>query len=92
MGDIQELTQLISDGRVPVILDVRSYNARLADARRIPGAVTADLNNRDFELPGVTADSEVVIYCACPNEASAVQVAQLLMARGFDKVRTRRMD
>ena len=33
------------------------------------------------------ADSEVIIYCACPNEVSAARVAKLLMQKGYTRVR-----
>jgi len=29
----------------------------------------------------------VIVYCACPNEASAALVAKQLMSRGYKKVR-----
>src|SRR5690606_41546535 len=32
-------------------------------------------------------DSEVIIYCACPNEVSAAQLARRLMQRGYTRVR-----
>jgi membrane protein DedA with SNARE-associated domain len=31
--------------------------------------------------------SDIVLYCTCPNEASAAQVAKLLMDRGYRRVR-----
>ena len=34
----------------------------------------------------LTAD-EVIVYCACPNEASAAAVAKKLMRAGFKRVR-----
>jgi rhodanese-related sulfurtransferase len=42
-----------------------------------------------IEAPGLrqsTAD-EVIVYCACPNEASAAVVAKKLMRAGFKRVR-----
>jgi rhodanese-related sulfurtransferase len=30
---------------------------------------------------------EVIVYCACPNEASAALVAKRLMQQGFKRVR-----
>ena len=30
---------------------------------------------------------EVIVYCACPNEASAAMVARQLMRAGFKRVR-----
>jgi len=29
----------------------------------------------------------VIVYCACPNEASAVKVAKALIEHGFKRVR-----
>jgi len=34
-----------------------------------------------------TRDREIILYCACPNEASAAQAARLLMNNGFSRVR-----
>ena len=36
------------------------------------------------ELP---RDREIILYCTCPNEASAAQVAKVLMNHGFVRVR-----
>jgi rhodanese-related sulfurtransferase len=35
----------------------------------------------------VPVDGEVVVYCACPNEATAVKVAQRLQKLGFKRIR-----
>jgi len=32
-------------------------------------------------------DREIILYCTCPNEASAAQAAKLLMNNGFSRVR-----
>jgi rhodanese-related sulfurtransferase len=32
-------------------------------------------------------DRDIIVYCTCPNEASAAQVAKLLMNSGFTRVR-----
>jgi rhodanese-related sulfurtransferase len=39
------------------------------------------------ELLAIEPASEVIVYCACPNEASAVKVAKALMEHGFKRVR-----
>ena len=39
------------------------------------------------ELLTVEPTNEVIVYCACPNEASAVKVAQALVKHGFRRVR-----
>ena len=38
-------------------------------------------------LHGIEVEGEVVVYCACPNEASAVKVAEKLRDLGFKRVR-----
>jgi membrane protein DedA with SNARE-associated domain/rhodanese-related sulfurtransferase len=82
---VAELKALIAAGLAPVIVDVRPAAHRSNGV--IPGAVPV---NDDDTLPIADAlllDSEVVLYCACPNEASAALVARRLMKNGFKKVR-----
>jgi rhodanese-related sulfurtransferase len=38
-------------------------------------------------LRDLPRDRDIISYCTCPNEASAAQVAKILMANGFKKVR-----
>jgi rhodanese-related sulfurtransferase len=32
-------------------------------------------------------DREIILYCTCPNEASAAQIAKMLLDSGFKRVR-----
>jgi rhodanese-related sulfurtransferase len=32
-------------------------------------------------------DRDIILYCTCPNEASAAKAAKLLMTRGYRRVR-----
>jgi len=84
---VAELQRLVHAGTRPVILDVRSGSARRMDARKIPGALQVDMTEPDKNLEHLPRDTEVVVYCSCPNEASAARVARLLMDRGFLRVR-----
>nr|WP_198981432.1 DedA family protein/thiosulfate sulfurtransferase GlpE [Herbaspirillum sp. ASV7] len=82
---VDELNTLLEEGNAPTIIDVRSPLSQ--QDGRIPGAVT--ISNQEiqtFVFEGPIED-EVVVYCACPNEASAAMVARQLMARGYKKVR-----
>jgi rhodanese-related sulfurtransferase len=84
---VDDLYRLIEDGREPVVIDVRSDAGVQMDARQIPGALTihlAELRARAGELP---RDREIVLYCDCPNEASAASAARILAAHGFTRVR-----
>lgn len=77
-----ELYRLMDSDTQPVVLDARADGQRQR-AGWIPGALAAsDLTRLDLE-----AQPEVVIYCDCPNEASAALLARQLMKRGFAHVR-----
>jgi membrane protein DedA with SNARE-associated domain/rhodanese-related sulfurtransferase len=86
---VAELADMLERGERPLIVDVRSPSSQ--SQGRIPGAVWID--DRAFETSlraSGLEDSEVdevIVYCACPNEASAAMVAKQLMRAGFKRVR-----
>jgi membrane protein DedA with SNARE-associated domain/rhodanese-related sulfurtransferase len=84
---VDELYRLIDAGLKPVIVDVRSQTARALEPRRIPGALHVPLHAVDHHVKGLPRDREIILYCTCPNEASAAQAAKILMNNGFTKVR-----
>lgn len=78
---VPELHELIAQGRGPLILDVRSAKQRAEGW--IPGArFVANLAEAELE-----PHAEVIVYCDCPNEASAALLARQLRERGFGRVR-----
>jgi rhodanese-related sulfurtransferase len=83
---VEELRKLIDDGQEIVILDVRPKEIR-AQEGTIPGAVSAHPADTDPALEGYSRDNEIVVYCACPNEASAATAAKHLKQAGFKKIR-----
>jgi membrane protein DedA with SNARE-associated domain/rhodanese-related sulfurtransferase len=83
---VAELTDLIDGGRTPVIFDVRPTDARARDGM-IPGAVAAHAAELEAVLKQYPRDVEVVIYCACPNEATAAIAARHLKRAGYRKIR-----
>jgi rhodanese-related sulfurtransferase len=85
--DVNELSEMMSRGEEPLVLDVRSRTHRELDGRRIPGARGVDLDDLEGTLADVPRNREVVVYCACPNEVTAVKVAMQLRDRGFRRVR-----
>ena len=84
---VEELRALIDAGRAPVIVDVRSDAARSIDERRVPGAIGIELGQILRLAETHPPDTELVLYCNCPNEASAAQAAAQLAARGFTRAR-----
>ncbi len=59
----QEVSDLIARGEAPVIVDVRSPQARLADPRRIPGARPLEIGALEAGLTDLPRDREVILYC-----------------------------
>ncbi len=84
---VDELYGMMGRGEKVVILDVRSKTHRDLHGQRIPGALPFDLDEFDHVAFGISPDHEVIVYCACPNDASAVKVAGILRQRGFKRVR-----
>jgi rhodanese-related sulfurtransferase len=86
---VDELNDLLAEGAPPLIVDVRSLSSQKRG--RIPGAVWIDSHAFDESLRarGLTdrIGQEVIVYCDCPNEASAATVAKKLMRVGFKRVR-----
>ncbi len=85
--DVAELYRMMGEGLAPLIVDVRSPTALALDPRRIPGALHIPLHDVEEHLKDLPRDREIIAYCTCPNEASAAQVAKLLMNNGFRRVR-----
>ena len=85
MMSIDELRERNAREPRPFIIDVGSSLAH--DARpRIPGAVPLDLD-AIARLNDFPNDRDIVLYCACPNEASARRGAQILLDKGYRRVR-----
>ena len=82
---VDELHQMTLDGAAPIIVDVRPAHAQREG--RIPGAMAMSMDEISELAIDMPADSEVIIYCACPNEVSAARVAKLLMQKGYTRVR-----
>jgi membrane protein DedA with SNARE-associated domain/rhodanese-related sulfurtransferase len=83
---VEELAALMQADPVPVILDVRTPEARARDGI-IPGALSAHPSDMHSSLSALNKESEIVIYCACPNDASAAVAASHLKKAGFRKIR-----
>jgi rhodanese-related sulfurtransferase len=84
---VGELYELMQAGAKPVIVDVRSPTARALDPQWIPGALQIPLDDMAHHIKDLPRDSDIILYCACPSEASAARVARILMNHGFKKVR-----
>lgn len=79
---VPELRELMDGGGKPLVIDVRPHAQRAASGW-IPGAVLAS-HVGELDL---APQHEVIVYCDCPNEASAASLARQLKQRGFKHVR-----
>lgn len=82
---VHELDELFRSGHAPIVLDVRS--ALSQQSGRIPGAKIVTLDTVNSFVLEDAEHNDVIVYCACPNEASAARVAKLLMKKGYTRVR-----
>ena len=79
---IEELRSLLQSMPSLIVLDVRSPESR-AQTGWIPGSIQV----RDLAELSASLQDEVIVYCDCPNDASAAVVARTLKERGFKRVR-----
>jgi membrane protein DedA with SNARE-associated domain/rhodanese-related sulfurtransferase len=79
---VAQLHEELKSPTPPVVIDVRGSAMQRADARRIPRALTVALKDLESYRPEHFAGRRVVLYCACPNEASAAAGARILRERG----------
>jgi len=83
---VTELKDLVDRGPPPVIIDALAPVSRQREGR-IPGAIPVEELRLESGRTAVRFDAEVVVYCACPNEASAARIAQQLIRLGCIRVR-----
>jgi len=74
------------------IIDVRATDSFADSERKIKGAIHVKLRRLRYRLSfaplkSVARNSEIVTYCACPNDELSIKAAQVLMDSGFTRVR-----
>jgi membrane protein DedA with SNARE-associated domain/rhodanese-related sulfurtransferase len=85
--NVTELYSMMQGERPPTVLDVRAKSALELDPRMVPGALHVPPEDVATLLASIKHEGEVIVYCTCPNEASAARVARLLMQHGVLRVR-----
>jgi membrane protein DedA with SNARE-associated domain/rhodanese-related sulfurtransferase len=81
---VQELHRLREGGVAVLLVDARPSDSRARDGM-IPGAIAFEALLQDAEQS--RRGGEAVVYCACPNEATAARIARKLINMGFHPVR-----
>ena len=83
----EELKRMMDDGHELMVVDLRGAVDHEADPYTIRGALrmtAAELEQRHHEIP---RHQDVILFCSCPNEATAAKMALLLRSRGITRVR-----
>ena len=83
---MHELMDLLDGGREPVIIDARSQTAQQLE-QAIPGALNYMSCEPGQLMASLDKDSHIVVYCSCPNDVTAAQVARQFLANGFHRAR-----
>jgi rhodanese-related sulfurtransferase len=69
-----------------VIIDARSVTAQQLESA-IPGALLYNVCAPDRLMATLDKDRHIVVYCSCPNDVTAAQVAKQFLANGFHRAR-----
>ena len=92
---LQKTRRVVFDSRgsdYATIIDVRATESYADSNRKIRGAIHVKLRRLKYRLAfeplnKISRDSEVVTYCACPNDELSIQAAQMLQESGFKRAR-----
>ena len=83
---VEDVRQKQDAGEEPIILDLRSSAEVQRDPVLIQGAIHLSVDDVKERRYKIQTESEVVVYCSCPNEVTAARVALLLRHQGFTRV------
>jgi rhodanese-related sulfurtransferase len=88
----EELKAKLDKNEAVTIIDVRSTNSFADSESTIKNSIHVKvrrLKQRLTQVPlkNVSRDSEVVTYCACPNDEASIHAAEILKSAGFKRVR-----
>lgn len=83
---VVDLAAALAGERAPVLVDVRSALARRG-SYLLPGAVAVELPEIASLQAQLAKEAELVVYCNCPHDVSALKAAAVLARMGFPRVR-----
>jgi rhodanese-related sulfurtransferase len=87
-----ELKAKLARNEPVAIIDVRATSNYAESETKIKGSIHVKLRRLKYRLgfsplKDIPRDREVVTYCACPADQSALSAAQVLLDFGFTRVR-----
>ena len=84
--EVAELLGLIDAGHDPLIIDARSLTAQGMEAA-IPGALVFKSCPPEQLMATLDRNRHIVVYCSCPNDVTAAEVAKQFLNNGFHRAR-----
>jgi membrane protein DedA with SNARE-associated domain/rhodanese-related sulfurtransferase len=83
----EELKRRLDAREDVIVIDLRHSLEFDAEPQTISGAVHMDPADLEEAVEVIPRDREIVLFCSCPNEATAAQMALRLRSRGITKIR-----
>jgi membrane protein DedA with SNARE-associated domain/rhodanese-related sulfurtransferase len=83
----EELKQRLDAGEDIVIVDLRHEMEFDAEPETISGAVRMDPADLEEAIEVIPRDRDIILFCSCPNEATAAQMALRLRSQGITRIR-----
>lgn len=84
---VDELRQQQEMGGNPLVLDLRAASELDDDPYLIPGALQISIDDVARWQHEIPRDRDIVLYCACPDEAGSARIARRLQRNGITRVR-----
>ncbi|MES2740181.1 MAG: VTT domain-containing protein [Pseudomonadota bacterium] len=84
--DVDQLRTLLEQGAPPLLIDARSLTAQSLEAA-LPGALIFNGDGAAAAIALLDKERHMVVYCSCPNDVTAAQVAKKLQGQGFRQAR-----
>ncbi|CAE6774300.1 MULTISPECIES: VTT domain-containing protein [Paraburkholderia] len=81
-----QLDEMMRSNEPPLILDARPHSIRAKESHRIAGAQLLDLDSPEPLHPDLLK-RPIVVYCVCPNEATAKRIVNQLHRKNIHHVR-----
>ena len=83
----EELKRRMDAREDVIVVDLRHSLEYDAEPQTIYGAVHMDPADLEEAIEVIPRDREIVLFCSCPNEATAAQMALRLRSRGITRIR-----
>lgn len=83
----EALQAMLEAGEAPFIVDLRHPLDYLPDPRTLPGAVVMTPDRLIEGVAQIPRNRDVVLFCTCPNEETAVRMALAIRKLGIQRVR-----